>query len=112
MVDFNIHSGASVLSNDKDLVLQQIDLLFDTRCKDVLGYEEYGSTYDKYLYTLKVDNESLRNKVLSDLYSINLQGFTPEVSVYFLEGSERDIAIIDITLTKNYETYNKTYKIQ
>lgn len=111
MIDFNINKGEPITFKDIDFVIQQIDLLFDTNIKDVLGDEEFGSQYDKYLYELNVSNSSLEAKVMSDLMSLDLLGFTPGVKVYFLEGTERDIAMIDITLSKDYENYNRTYKI-
>ena len=111
MIDFNLTYGDPIVFKDIDIVLQQIDLLFDTTCKDILGDERFGSQYDKYLYELNVSNDSLRQKVMSDLNQLDLQGFSPDVEVYFLEGTERDIAMIDITLSKDYENYNRTYKI-
>jgi hypothetical protein len=38
-------------------------------------------------------------------------GFTPTVEVYLLQGSEQDIALINIGLTRDGEIYEKTYKI-
>lgn len=111
MIDFNLNIGDPIAFKDIDIVLQQIDLLFDTTVKDVLGDEHFGSQYDKYLYELNISNDGLRQKVMYDLSKLDLQGFSPSVEVYFLEGSERDIAMIDITLSKDYENYNRTYKI-
>ena len=51
-------------------------------------------------------------KVLSDLNKLNLMGFKPSVSVSIMEGTVRDIALIDITLSADYEEYNKTYIIK
>ena len=49
--------------------------------------------------------------MLSDLTSIQLFGFIPTVDVYLIHGTEDDIALIDIHLSRDEETYNKTYKI-
>lgn len=111
MNDFNINSGKFALNDDIDLIIQQIDILFDTTPHEVLGEEDYGTTYDKYLYQLKISNDALKNVVLDDLHSLDLFGFVPEVEVYLMMGTEQDIALIDITLTRYGETYNKTYKI-
>ena len=111
MNDFNIDSGKFALNDDIDLIIQQLDILFDTTPREVLGEEDYGTTYDKYLYQLKISNDALKNVVLDDLHSLDLFGFVPEVEVYLMMGTEQDIALIDITLTRYGETYNKTYKI-
>lgn len=110
-MDFNIKDGKPLITNDVEIILQQIDLLFDTSPREVLGDVTFGTEYDRYLYDLKVSNESLKSRIYSDLSSIDMMGFTPTVEVYMFQGTERDIALIDIELTKDYNTYRKTYKI-
>lgn len=115
MIDFSVSNKLTdslIINNDLIFVLQQIDLLFDTDINDVLGDSSYGTNYDKYLYTLGVSNYSLEMKITNDLYKLDLRGFTPSVTVNIVEGTQRDIAFIDITLTGNYEEYNKTYVIK
>lgn len=112
MVDFNLNSGEPVIYDDIDIVLQQIDILFDSTPEEVLGYEDFGTTYDEYLYQLKISADALKETVLNDLASINLMGFVPEVEVLLLQGTEQDIALINIDLTRYNEQYTKTYKIE
>lgn len=116
MIDFSLSNKLTddiIINNDLLLVLQQIDLLFDTNINDVLGDTNFGSNYDDYLYTLSVSNIALENKILNDLRKLDLFGFTPSVTVKILEGSYRDIALIDITLTdESGYTYDKTYMIK
>jgi hypothetical protein len=116
MIDINIGNGYNstekdILSNDVELLIQQVDMLFGTDKNSVLGDLEYGTNYDKYLYTTGISNAAMESKILSDLNTLNLFGFKPSVNVILLEGTARDIALIDITLTGEYETYNKTYRI-
>ena len=63
------------------------------------------------MYNLKISNESLRVNVLSDINSLELFGFVPTVDVYLLQGTEQDIAIINIQLSRDGEIYEKTYRI-
>ena len=111
MIDFNIDSGAPIKRGDIDLILQQIDILFDTEPGEVFGDDEFGSQYDDYLYQLNMSAENLKANIMSDITSINLFGFIPDVEVYLLQGTEQDIALIDIELKRGDEHYNKTYKI-
>lgn len=111
MIDFNLKNDKAVLNNEIGLILQQIDLLFDTNKNEVLGDEDFGTQYDKYLYDLHISNEGLKQEVLSDLYSLELFDWKPSVSVYLLQGSEQDIALINIILKNDLESYEKTYKI-
>ena len=115
MIDLSISNKLTdniVINNDLIYVLQQIDLLFDTDIDDVLGDSSFGTNYDKYLYTLGVSNVSLETKILNDLNKLDLRNFAPSVSVKIVEGTQKDIAFIDITLTGDYEEYNKTYVIK
>lgn len=116
MIDINIGTGfnkkeKAILSNNVELLMQQVDMLFGTDKNAVLGDLDYGTNYDKYLYTTGISNAALESKILFDLNTLNLFGFRPSVKVILIEGSIRDIALIDITFTGEYETYNKTYRI-
>jgi hypothetical protein len=115
MIDFSLSNKLSddiVISNDLICLLQQVDLLFNTDINDVLGDINFGSNYDKYLYTLGMSNEALQEKILSDIKKLELFGYTPAVKVSIVEGTQRDIAFIDITFTGDYDDYNKTYVIK
>lgn len=112
MIDFNISSGDPLKTNDVSLLLQQIDILFDTSPRDVLGSPDFGTTYDDYLYRLKLSGDNIKSQVMSDLNSLDLLGFTPSVDVQLLVGTERDIALVDIVLEREDEKYRKIYKIK
>ena len=111
MIDFSLNIEKSQINNDLELLKQQIDILFDTNKHEVLGEENFGTQYDKYLHNLKISNEGLKQVVLQDLYSIELFDFIPYVEVYLLQGTEQDIALVDIKLKRGNEIYEKTYKI-
>ena len=115
MIDFNVSDKLSddiLLNNDLLYVLQQIDLLFNTDNGDVLGDFSFGTNYDKYLYTVGMSNYALETKILNDINGLNLCGFTPSVTVNIVEGTHRDIAFINITLSGDYDNYEKTYVIK
>ena len=111
MIDFNLNEGSAIINNDLDNILQQIDLLFDTFYGEVFGYEDFGTQYDKFLYQLKMSDSDLRQNILNDLYSLNLFGYQPDVNVYLLQGTEQDIALIDIVLKRQTDEFHHTYKI-
>lgn len=111
MIDFSLTDYKPALNSEVDLILQQIDILFDTNVNEVLGEENFGSHYDKYLYDLQISNEGLKQEVLSDIMSLELFGWEPDVEVYLLQGTEQDIALINIILKNGLEIHEKTYKI-
>ena len=115
MIDFAISDKFTedpIISNDLACVLQQIDLLFDTDEYAVLGDEYFGTNYDDYLYTLGVSNEALEMQIFDDISRLSLLGLKHSVAVTIVEGTERDIALIDITLSGNFGEYNKSYVIK
>lgn len=111
MVDFNISGDKATNNRDIDLVLQQIDILFDSSPGDVFGDVNFGTEYDKCLYELKVSASDIKYMVQQDLNSIDLLGFSYAVDVHLLQGTERDIILIDISLQRNGSHFNKTYSI-
>lgn len=111
MVDFSLDESKVVKMSDVDLLLQQIDMLFDTTPGEVLGQSEFGTRYDKFLYNLSITNEGLKSQIEYDLSRINLMGFSANVEVYLYEGTENDIALIQIDLVRGDETYNKVYRM-
>lgn len=111
MIDFNIEKGSPYLNDDVALILQQIDILFSTTPNEVLGSEDFGTQYDTYLYKLNLSAEDLKSNILSDLYSLELFSFEPTVTVHLLQGTEKDIALINIELKRDEEKYNRVYKI-
>jgi hypothetical protein len=104
-------SGKPTLNYEVDLLLQQVDILFDTTPTEVLGDEDFGTNYDKHLYNTKLSASNLKAIVEQDLMKLNLMGWSFDVEVHLLQGTEQDIAIIQITFTKGVEAVQKTYKI-
>lgn len=111
MVDFSLNTDNVVAGSDADIILQEIDILFETHPKDVLGQEEFGTRYDKFLYDLQISTDAIQQTVLQDISDLELFGYRPDVKVYLLEGILNDILLISITLTRGGETYQKIYKI-
>lgn len=110
-MDLSIKSQKNIIESDADYVLQQIDILFDTDPTEVLGSETFGTRYDKFLYNLCISNNGVKSQVESDLSTLDLRGYTYEVQVQLFEGTEHDIALIQITLKRDGNTYQKNYKI-
>ena len=111
MIDFNLKEGEDLLTDDVALIIQQIDILFGTTPYELFGDPSYGSRYDTYLYELQISAEALKEEIKHDLTKINLMGFRPSVDVYLVPGTEREIALVEINLYKDTNTYKKVYKI-
>jgi hypothetical protein len=58
MKDFCLDLRAITISDERDLLVQQIDMLFDTNPTEVFG-EEYGSEFYNLLWDLKLSNNDI-----------------------------------------------------
>ena len=109
MVDFCMYKkgGNSSINEEVDLIIQQTDILFDTTPTEVLGFETFGTKYDEYLYDTKLSASNLQSIVEQDLGELNLMGWSYNVSVDLLQGTEKDIALISIDFYKGSETIQR-----
>ena len=113
MVDFSLYakSGTSTINSEVDLIIQQVDILFDTTPTEVLGADDFGTKYDRYLYDTRLTADNLKTIVEQDISTLNLMDWDYSVEVHLLQGSEQDIAIINIIFSKGIESIQKIYKI-
>lgn len=114
MIDFCLNETGTLLRNDIDLVLQQIDMLFDTEPNEVIGEKTYGCDLTKYVWDPLIGANTISSKVKSIIEGqCDLRGYTVDVNTYILDGTRNDIILVQITLSKagGDGTYKKTYKI-
>lgn len=125
-LDYNIESNINKennntkdfqLSNKVDILLQSINLLFETSKDELYGNTEYGTNYEVFLYDLKANSDQITNQVYKDIYSLGsdiLGNYKVNVNTVLLQGTERDIALIEIDIYDiiNKENYNKIYRLE
>lgn len=112
MIDINLSEGYPTENDDVQLIIQQVDLLFDTNYNEVLGSPYFGTDYNEFLFNTNLSNESIEYQIKSDLGKLQLFGFQPSVSVTILEGTLNDIILVTVGLKKKSKYYEKTYKIE
>ena len=108
MVDLSIRP--TPVLEDLDYVLQQIDILFDTHPGDTVN-SEYGTEYERLLFDTLVGASQIESEVIQDLNQLDLRGWNPSVKVSLHEGTERDIALVQIELRKNDSIRSVNYQI-
>lgn len=101
-----------LIERDVDLIIQQIDILFNTNKKELFGAPSYGTDYDQYLFNLTLSNESIAYNIQNDLGGLELFGFIPTVNVGIIEGTLNDIILVTVGLRREQLYYEKTYTIQ
>lgn len=112
MIDFCNTDYATTLKEDADIVLQQIDLFFDTSKLDVLDDPNNGTDFERFIHELNVNNSQIKAYAEAKINAyISLMGFTATVLVDILPGSMNDIILLTVALYKDGYTFEKTYKI-
>lgn len=111
MQDFNLKEGDPILEKNEDLIWQQIDILFDTYPGLLYGDLDYGTDYEHFLFELKQSPEDLQYHMERDINQINLLGYDASVEVRLYKGTQRDIALIKVELSKGSQKTRKIYKI-
>lgn len=111
MTDLNLFDDSPLINDDRDMIVQQVDMLFDTNKREVFGAPEYGSQYDEFLFNTQLSNDAIEYRIMSDLAQLELFGFVPECSVNIMEGTLNDIILVTIGLHRNSEYYEKTYRL-
>ncbi len=112
MIDLCNTTDAVVLENDIDLVLQQIEILFDTSPGDVLGDYNFGTRFEDYLFDTSLGNHTVASQISSIIRNnVDLMGWDLTVEVDFLAGSDNDILMFRITVSKEVESYSKIYSV-
>lgn len=112
MIDFNSSTSSPVLEFEGDLVLQQIDMLFDTKKGDVLGEYNYGTDFERFLWNLQISNSTISRYVENVVRSsVDLLGFELEVNTTILYGTSDDIILIQVGIRKYGYKLDRTYRI-
>lgn len=112
MYDFCRIEEVPALNDEVDLIIQQIDILFDTHPGEVLGDISYGTNYSKYIHELNIGSEMIQSEIYSDIIeNVELFGWDIEVEVKFMLGEQNDIIIVGIQFSKDSESYAKAYRI-
>lgn len=80
--------------------LQEIDVLFNTEQCELIGYTEYGTNWEQFLWQMNPSPQALKSyieeKIGNDTYYPNLFDVTVDVKV--LEGEFRNIYQVLIVL--------------
>lgn len=112
MIDFCSTNDAVILNQEVDLIIQQIEILFDTRNGDVLGEYDFGTRFDIYLFNSNIGNQTIETEVSNYIrQNVNLFGWQVDVAVEFLIGTQNDIMLMKVTFSKETESYSKIYKV-
>jgi phage baseplate assembly protein W len=101
--DPNYKSEILEVNDDMEMLIQQIKMILMTNQGEVLGAPDFGMSLEELLYTMNVNEFSLRSQLQDHLmkfcplaakYNVNFQ-------IKFVQGTVRDICLIDIFINGN-----------
>lgn len=111
MKDFCLDESKPFVTDERELILQQIDILFDTKPGDVIG-ENWGTRFEDFLWDLNMSADDVSAYTEDVVRSnINLFGWNVKVETNILQGSQNDIILITIKLSNELTQFEKTYKV-
>lgn len=113
MIDFCSTTDEIQLTEEVDLILQQIDMLFSTTPMDVIGCPGYGSSYEKFIWDLSYPTSVIKHYAESQLANnVEFFGNSFTVNVSILHGEYNDIILLEVNIYANGHQYQKIYKVE
>ena len=87
------------LDDPIDCALQELDLLFNTTNTELIGYIDYGTNFEQFLWKLTPTIEEVKTYIKTKLYDTYfLKNYIVEINVEILNGNVRDIYYITIKI--------------
>ena len=88
------------LDTELDCALQEIDMLLNTENTELIGYPEYGTEFESFLWTLTPTTAEIEKYIKDKIskHTFFANKFKNYVKATFLEGSYRSIYYVQIAL--------------
>lgn len=95
------------LEDRVDAGVQELDMLFNTVNTELLGYPEYGTNFEQYLWDMTPSPQSLKsyiqNKINTQTMIMRELDYNVEVSV--ISGTARQIYLVQVVVQKDDDSY-------
>ena len=113
MIDLAIDSRL-LLNNDIDLALQELDILFNVTNTELIGYPDFGTNFEQFLWQLTPSKEQLHKYINQKIQveTIYLKEMDYNISIEIDDTSEygNKIYVVNIEL-KNPQTGEEIKRI-
>ena len=114
MIDLAL-TGDILIYDELDEALQELDILFNTENTELIGYPEFGTNFEQFLWEVTPATEDVKRyiyEVLTQTYYCNKLNVTVDVEV--LEGEYRLIYNVKINITdpKNHNIKTRLYQFR
>lgn len=95
------------LEDRVDAGVQELDMLFNTVNTELLGYPEYGTNFEQYLWDMTPSPQSLKsyiqNKINTQTMIMRELDYNVEVSV--ISGTARQIYLVQVVVKRDDDSY-------
>ena len=96
------------LNDPIDCAVQELDLILNTNCTELIGYTEYGTNFEQFLWEMAPSTEEVKNYIRIKLWNTYfLKNFMVDIDVDILEGNVRDIYYITVKIKNPNDKENK-----
>jgi len=101
MLDLALDSRV-FLDSPLDCAIQEVDMILNTECTELLGDTQYGVSLDSFLWTLTPQEKELEKYIKDKLQnSLFIKQFKLIVKCKYLRGNYRSIYHVNILLMDN-----------
>lgn len=112
MIDLAI-DGRVFIDNVLDEALQEMDILFNTYQTELIGYPDYGTNFEQFLWQLTPSPKELKRYIFEKIGdTFYLSQLSTEIDVEVLTGEMRNIYYVKIGVTYNDETKYREYQFR
>ena len=113
MIDLALDSKIFIDTNI-DAALQELDLLFNTENTELIGYPEYGTNFEQFLWstTPSIDTvkEYIEDKISNNTFF--LSQMEHDINVQILDGEYRQIYYVQISVVNGSDSDSRTYQFK
>jgi phage baseplate assembly protein W len=92
--------GIIEVNDEIEMLLGQIKMLLFTNRGEILGAPDFGANLDDYLFTINVNEYSLRSMLMDQTMKFipMAERYQVDYDVKFARGTVRDICLIDVRI--------------
>ena len=107
---YDLSLGNSLLlTSELDCALQELDILFGTENTELIGYTDFGTNFEQFLWQMSPSPESLKSYILEKIggNTYYLHKFKIDIEVLVTGGEIRNIYHVLITIEDPYSKIKK-----
>ena len=102
------------LEDDLDLALQELDILFNTTNTELIGYPNFGTNFEQFLWQITPSSDQLRTyiykKISEETFLLNSFDVTINVDIMFDNTTNDKVYVVHIEIV-DPSTNNKKIRV-